>query len=94
MSNSSGFFGGLAGGIGIGLQAKQMKNANSSPQSGTSVDMANSQKNMSLDIAKSDTGLLNPGGVGLPEIKGTQQQIEGGTNWQNLLRITSMFGGQ
>lgn len=95
MSNSAGsFFGGLADGMGLGMQMKNMKQSASKPSNGLSDGVAQGQAEMSKNIANSDTGLMNIGGIGLPDSISPQSSKPsnnvGGSMWGSL---TKLVGG-
>ena len=96
MSNSAGsFLEGMAGGMGIGMQMKNMKQQNSNkPSNGLADGVAQGQAEMSKNIANSDTGLMNIGGIGLPDSISPQSSKPsnnvGGSMWGSL---TKLVGG-
>jgi len=97
MSSSVGagaFLQGLAGGVGLGMQAQNMKQSTSKPSNGLSDGVAQGQAEMSKNIANSDTGLMNIGGIGLPDSISPQSSKPsnnvGGSMWGSL---TKLVGG-
>ena len=97
MSSSVGagaFLQGLAGGVGLGMQAQNMKQSTSKPSNGLAYGVAQGQAEMSKNIANSDTGLMNIGGIGLPDSISPQSSKPfnnvGGSMWDSL---TKLVGG-
>lgn len=97
MSSSVGagaFLQGLAGGVGLGMQAQNMKQSASKPSNGLADGVAQGQAEMSKNIANSDTGLMNIGGIGLPDSISPQSSKPsnnvGGSMWGSL---TKLVGG-
>ena len=97
MSNSVGagaFLQGLAGGVGLGMKAQNMKQSTSKPSNGLADGVAQGQAEMSKNIANSDTGLMNIGGIGLPDSISPQSSQPsnnvGGSMWGSL---TKLVGG-
>ena len=100
MSNSAGsFLEGMAGGMGIGMQMKNMKQQNSNkPSNGLADGVAQGQAEMSRSIGQSDTGLMNIGSIGLPaplNKASTEQAPSNGWTgaWSTIQNIYSKFGG-
>lgn len=95
MSSSVGagaFLQGLAGGVGLGMQAQNMKQQNSNkPSNGLAYGVAQGQAEMSKNIANSDTGLMNIGGIGLPDSISPQSSKPsnnvGGSMWGSLMKL-------
>lgn len=94
MSSSVGagaFLQGLAGGVGLGMQAQNMKQSTSKPSNGLASGVAQGQAEMSKNIANSDTGLINIGGIGLPDSISPQSSKPsnnvGGSMWGSLMKL-------
>lgn len=94
MSSSVGagaFLQGLAGGVGLGMQAQNMKQSTSKPGNGLASGVAQGQAEMSKNIANSDTGLMNIGGIGLPDSISPQSSKPsnnvGGSMWGSLMKL-------
>lgn len=94
MSSSVGagaFLQGLAGGVGLGMQAQNMKQSTSKPSNGLAGGVAQGQAEMSKNIANSDTGLMNIGGIGLPDSISPQStklsNNVGGSMWGSLMKL-------
>lgn len=88
------FLQGLAGGVGLGMQAQNIKQSTSKPSNGLADGVAQGQAEMSKNIANSDTGLMNIGGIGLPDSISPQSSKPsnnvGGSMWGSL---TKLVGG-
>ena len=89
------FMQGMAGGINTGMQIKKMKKDAEQSTGDKMIDgVAQGQAEMSKNIANSDTGLMNIGGIGLPDSISPQSSKPsnnvGGSMWDSL---TKLVGG-